>query len=86
MKRDEIKKDQLPEELKKLDKPALDKYLDGKLEERKKIKEEINRLQSERKAYIAAEEKKKSSANTLDKAMIDTIRKQATRRGYKFSK
>ncbi len=86
VKRSEIKKDQLPEELKKMDKPALDKYIDGKLAERKKVKEEINRLQAGRKAYIAAEEKKQSSANTLDKAMIDTIRKQATRRGYKFAK
>lgn len=86
MKRDEIKKDQLPEELKKMDKPALDKYIDGKLAERRKIKEEITRLQTERKAYIALEEKKNASgSNTLDKAMIETIRKQATKRGYKFS-
>ena len=86
LKRDEIKADQLPEELKKMDKKDLNKYIDGKLAERKKIKEEINRLQAERKAYIAQEEKKKSTGgNTLDKAMIDTIRKQATKRGYKFA-
>ncbi|OGR41984.1 MAG: hypothetical protein A2X35_11305 [Elusimicrobia bacterium GWA2_61_42] len=85
LKRGEIKKDQLPEELRAMDKAKLDKYLDEKLTERKKIKEEIIRLQSERKAYIAVEEKKKSSVNTLDKAMIETIRKQATRRGYKFA-
>lgn len=86
LKRDEIKADQLPEDLKKLDKKDLNKYIDGKLAERKKIKEEINRLQAARKTYIAQEEKKKTSGgNTLDKAMIDTIRKQATKRGYKFS-
>jgi len=85
VKRDEIKKDQLPEDLKKMDKKELDGYIDGKLAERKKIKEEITRLQAERKAYIAQEEKTRSSgANTLDKAMINTIRKQATKRGYKF--
>ncbi|MCM2267292.1 MAG: FlgO family outer membrane protein [Elusimicrobiales bacterium] len=83
--RDEIKKEQLPEELKAMDKAALDKYLDGKLAERKKIKEEINRLQTERKVYLAQEEKKQAGANTLDKAMIDTIRRQAVKRGYKFS-
>ncbi len=86
LKRDEIKADQLPENLRKMDKKELNKYLDGKLAERKKIKEEINRLQAERKTYIAREEKKKASgSNTLDKAMIDTIRKQAAMRGYKFS-
>jgi hypothetical protein len=86
MKKEDIKSDQLPEELKKLDKPALDKYIDGKLAERKQIKEDIIRLQTERKAYLALEEKKTSGANTLDKAMIETIRKQATKRGYKFPK
>ncbi len=86
LKRGDIKKDQLPEELKKMDKPELDKYIDAKLAERKKIKEEITRLQGERKAYIAGEEKKNASgSNTLDKAMIDTIHRQATKRGYKFS-
>ncbi len=85
LKRDEIKKDQLPPDLQKLDKAALDKYIDGKLAERRKIKAEIVRLQAERKAYIAKEEKQRSGAKTLDKAMIDTIRRQATKRGYKFS-
>ncbi|MDO8806219.1 MAG: vWA domain-containing protein, partial [Elusimicrobiota bacterium] len=86
LRKEDIEADQLPEELKKMDKPARDKYIDEKLAERKKIKEEINSLQTERKTYIAREEKKKSSGvNTLDKAMIDTIRRQATKRGYKFS-
>jgi TolB-like protein len=86
LKRDEIKADQLPENLKKMDKKELNKYIDGKLAERKKIKEEINRLQAERKSFIAAQEKKNASGgNTLDKAMIDTIRKQASKRGYKFA-
>ncbi len=85
IKRSEIKKDQLPDELKKMDQKALDGYIDGKLAERKKIKEEITRLQAERKAYIAKKEKARASGgNTLDKAMIDTIHKQATQRGYKF--
>ena len=69
-----------------MDKAELDKYLDGKLAERRKIKEEINRLQTERKAYIAQEEKKQAGGKTLDKAMIETIRRQAVQRGYKFSK
>ena len=86
MKKEDIKADQLPEELKKLDRPALDKYIEGKLAERKQIKTEITRLQTERKVYIAREEKNLSSGtSTLDKAMIDTIRRQATKRGYKFA-
>jgi TolB-like protein len=85
VRKEDIRSDQLPPEVQKLSKPEQQKYLDAKLAERRKIKEEINRLQSERKVYIAQQEKTKSGAQTLDKAMIDTIRRQAVKRGYKFS-
>ena len=87
MKKEDIKKDQLPEELKSMDKAKLDAYIEAKLAERKKIKQEITRLQTERRTYIEQEEKKQSGGNnTLDKAMINTIHKQATQRGHSFSK
>jgi len=86
VRKEDIKADQLPPEVQKLDKAAREKYLDGKLAERKRIKDEINALQAQRKAYIAAEEKKAAGANTLDRAMIESIRTQATKRGYKFQK
>ena len=63
----------------KMDKKDLNKYIDGKLAERKKIKADINRLQTERKAYISEDEKKQAGKPaTLDKAIIDAVRKQAT--------
>jgi hypothetical protein len=87
MKKEDIKKDQLPDELKSLDKAKLDAYIEAKLAERKKIKQEITKLQTERRIYIEKEEKKQSGgSNTLDKAMINTIHKQATQRGHSFSK
>lgn len=84
--KEQIDSEKLPEEVQKLDKAGREKYLDGKLAERKKIKEEINRLQAQRRAHIAAEEKKQTGAQTLDRAMIDTIRRQAVKRGYSFDK
>ena len=87
LKKDDIKKEQLPKELQSMDKAKRDAYIEAKLAERRKIKEEITKLQAQRKAYIEQEEKKQAKGgNTLDKAMIDTIRKQATKRGYSFSK
>ncbi|OGR74360.1 MAG: hypothetical protein A2089_04100 [Elusimicrobia bacterium GWD2_63_28] len=86
MKKEDLKAEQFPEEMQKMDQAARNKFLDEKLAERKRIKDEINALQAQRKAYIAAEEKKSAGASTLDKAMIDSIRKQATQRGYKFQK
>ncbi|MCX5786258.1 MAG: FlgO family outer membrane protein [Elusimicrobia bacterium] len=85
VRKDEIKADQLPPELQKMKKEELGKYIDTKLAERKKIKSDITRLQEERKKYLAAEEAKHASGpNTLDKAVIDSIRKQATKRGFTF--
>ncbi|MDD2806756.1 MAG: FlgO family outer membrane protein [Elusimicrobiales bacterium] len=85
MKRSEIKTDQLPEEFRKMDEKELEKTLDAKLAERKKIKEEILRLRNERAAWLAAEEKKPAAApDTLDKAVIGAVRRQAGAKGYKF--
>lgn len=87
MKRSDIKKERLSEELGKMDKAELDKYIDSKLAERKKIKTDILRLQEERKSYIAEQEKKRSGAPvTLDKAIIDAVHKQAVKKGFKFSR
>lgn len=85
VRKEDIRSDQLPPEVQKLSKAGQQKYLDEKLAERKRIKEEINRLQAQRKVYLAQEEKKQSGAQTLDKAMIETIRRQAVKRGYKFA-
>ncbi|HAH31081.1 MAG TPA: hypothetical protein DCL44_02070 [Elusimicrobia bacterium] len=83
--RNEIKAEQLPAELKDMKKEELTKYIDAKLAERKKIKSDITHLQEERKKYLAAEGTKQTSApNTLEKAVIGSIRKQATQRGFKF--
>jgi|GEM_PF-186783 len=84
MKSEELEKDQLPDELKGMDKAELKKYMGAKVAERKKIKAEITRLQSARKTYIAVQEKNQTGPATLDKAIIDSVRKQAAKKGYKF--
>ncbi|HBE88689.1 MAG TPA: hypothetical protein DDW67_06070, partial [Elusimicrobia bacterium] len=86
LKRAEIKKEELPEELREMSDKELDKTIDAKLAERKKIKEEISRLQAERRSYIEEQEKKSAGGpETLDKAMLQTVRSQASRKGYKFT-
>ena len=85
VKREDIKKEQLPANMQKMSDKERNAYLDAQLAERKKVKEEINKLQAERKAYLAAEQQKQAGgAATLDQAVIGTIKKQATRRGYTF--
>ncbi len=86
MKRSDIKKDQLPEELRKLDRAGLEKAIDAKLAKRREIRDEITRLNAERNRYMAEEEKKRAGAPaTLDKAVLGAVRSQAVRKGYKFA-
>ncbi|MFA7007612.1 MAG: CsgG/HfaB family protein, partial [Elusimicrobiales bacterium] len=87
IKRADIKQEQLPEELRRMNGTELNKFIDGKLAERKKVKAEILRLQDERRSYIAEQEKKLSGGPaTLDKAVLDAVHKQAVKKGYKFSR
>ncbi|MEA3307461.1 MAG: hypothetical protein U9Q34_06720, partial [Elusimicrobiota bacterium] len=81
----EIKKEQLPEELKKMSKKEREKAIEAKLKERKKVKAEILKLQKARKNYITKKEKEmKSAPSTMGKAVIKAIRKQASQKGFKF--
>lgn len=83
--RKDIKKEQLPEELKKMSKKEREKIIEKKLSERKKVKAEILKLQKERKKYIADKEKGNASTpSTMGKAVINAIRKQASQKGFKF--
>ncbi|MCX7648339.1 MAG: hypothetical protein N2Z60_06995, partial [Elusimicrobiales bacterium] len=77
---DNIKKEDLPEELKKMSKTELQKYINEKLEERKKIRAEIKKTEMEREKFL--ESKKTQSNEDLGKAVINAIRNQVTRKGY----
>ncbi len=80
-----IKKEQLPEKLKKMSEKERDKHIEAQLAERKKVKAEIFKLQKERKIYIAEKEKEAaSSPSTMGKAVINAIHKQASQKGFKF--
>lgn len=84
MKTAELKKEQLPAELQKMDTGQLDSYMASKVQERNRIRGEINKLESERKAYISEQEKQQSGGATLDQAIINSVRKQAVQKGYTF--
>ena len=86
VKLEDLKEDQLPEFLKKM-KPAERKaYIEKKAKERKEIQEKIKKLSEERTKYVAAELKKlaEGGKNTLDQAIINAARKQATQKNFKF--
>ena len=59
-------------------------YIDGKRLDRKKIQDEINNLNNERKAYLAEKMKNQGGAEseTLDSAMAKTIQSMMARKNF----
>ena len=83
---DKIKTEDLPENMQKM-KPAERKaYVDKQLAERTRIQTEVRTLNEARKKYVAAEMAKLAKAkgaDTLDSAMIKSLREQAAKKGFK---
>jgi hypothetical protein len=85
----DVKEEELPEELKKLDAKKRDEYIAGKQKERSAIQNEIAKISKQRKAYIAEARRKESESkqnDTLDGAIIESIRKQAGKKKFAFEK
>lgn len=84
----EVKEEDLPEEMKKLDEEGRKAYVAQKEAERKKIQEQIRQLNEEREAHVAKvlKERGEDAGNTLDKVVVNTVREQAEARGYTFEK
>jgi hypothetical protein len=79
-----LQEEQLPEEMKKMSTTERTAYVEKKSKEREDIQGQISKLNDDRRKYVADEQKKLSGDNTLDKAIINSIRKQATTKGFDF--
>jgi hypothetical protein len=80
----DIPKDQLPKEMQNMNAKEQEEYISQKSKEREKIQNEINRLDKQRRDFIAKKISENSEDNTLDAAMLKIIRDQATNKNYKF--
>ena len=81
---DKMKEDELPDEMKKMSAAERKTYIEKKKKDREQIQGKIKKLSEERQKYVEKEMKKQSSDNTLDAAIIKSIRKQAVKKGYTF--
>ncbi|MEN8154297.1 MAG: VWA domain-containing protein [Acidobacteriota bacterium] len=86
LKVEELKEEELPAEMKKLDKEGRKAYIKKKSDERKKIQAQIKELKKKRDKYVKEKRKEISKDETLDSAMIGAIREQAKKKKYKFEK
>ncbi len=84
----EIKKEELPAELRKLNKNELKTYVDKKLTERTELQNKLKDLLAKRDAYIQAEKKRLQGGrkDAFDEKVAETIRLQAARKGIVYSK
>jgi hypothetical protein len=79
-----LDEESLPSEMKKMSAKERETYIDAKSKERAELQSAINKLNEERRKYIAACELKSPAIATLDKAIITSVRKCATEKGYRF--
>ncbi|MEM7383550.1 MAG: vWA domain-containing protein [Verrucomicrobiota bacterium] len=81
---DSIKKEDLPDDLKKLTTAELKAHVDAQLACRKDIQKKILALTTERSTYVAAKRKELGEDLSLGNAVAGTVRKQAATKGVTF--
>ncbi|MBN2496188.1 MAG: VWA domain-containing protein [Deltaproteobacteria bacterium] len=83
----EIDKDDLPENMRKMDRAEQAAFVEKNRARRGEIQAQIRVLDAERRKFVAEQQKKKADEtgeDTLDRAMIDSIHVQAESMGYSF--
>ena len=83
---EELKEEELPADLRKLDQAARKVKVEEASRQRGDIQAKILTLNKDRESFLAAERKKQIGAkdDTLDQAIVKAIRDQATRHNFKF--
>ena len=80
---EEVKKEDLPEDLQKMTVAERKKAIDKRIAERKQIRADILTLSKQRDEYIAAERKKRGATNGFDTAVAQALKEQLLRKGIK---
>ena len=82
----DIKKEELPEELKKLSTEELKAHVAKKTAERAEVQKKLLKLTEERESYVAEKRKEMGGDESLGKAVVDAVKKQAATKGVTFGK
>ena len=85
VKLEDLKKEDLPEELREMSDEELKEHLEGVRKKREELTEKLNELEKKRNAYVAEKRREMSEEGeeTLDEAMIRAIREQAGKKDFK---
>jgi hypothetical protein len=83
----EVKEEDLPENLQSMTVAERQKYVERQSGERKRLQQQINELNVQRNAYVAAQRKamaEDSGRPTLDQVLVEAIRTQASAKDFRF--
>lgn len=84
---EDLKDEQLPEEMKKMSMEERKAFIDEKIALRKSILARIADLEKKRAEYLRQEEEKRAkSGDSFDRAVIDAIAEQASKKGIEYAK
>ena len=81
-----LKKEELPKEMENLSEADRKAFVETKSKERAEIQAQIQKLNEERRKFVAEEMKKRAEkgADSLEGAMLKAIREQAEKKAFKF--
>jgi len=83
---EEIAEDELPAEMKNMSAAEKKAYVAKKSKEREEIRNKIQQLKKEREKFVKGKRMEMSKDKSLDDAIIEAMKKQASKKKYKFEK
>jgi len=81
---EEIVEEELPEVMQDMDTEERKEYVQEQLDKRTEIRNQINTLVAEREDFVANARKENADENTLEKAILNSIKEQACDRNFEF--
>jgi hypothetical protein len=77
-----LKDDELPAPMRRMSMPEKEKYVQGLNAQRVELQQKINAANEKRRVYIAQEMKKNAQANTLEQAILTSVKDEASKKGF----
>jgi hypothetical protein len=77
-----LKDEELPQEMRKMSPAEREKYVKDLAAKRAEIQKKINALNEQRRVFVAEYQKKNVAQNTLDQAILTSVKEQAEKKGY----
>jgi len=85
VKLEDLKEEELPEEMQKMDEKEREGYVQAQAKKRSEIQQKISKLNADRKKHVAEKMKElaESGKDTLGAVIVKTVREQAAKKNFK---